>query len=321
MRIGNIELEYPVILAPMAGVCDLPFRLLAKELGCALAVTEMVSDKGLIYKNEHTREMLAIDEAEHPVSIQIFGAEPECMARAAKIVEQAGADILDINMGCPAPKIVKNGEGSALMKTPELAQRIIAAVVQAVKIPVTVKIRKGWDEESVNAPDLAQLAEQAGASAIAVHGRTREQFYSGSVDLQVIQAVKAKVKIPVIGNGDITSPEDAKQMMEKTGCDAVMIGRAAQGNPWIFRQVNHYLTTGVKIPGPSRLERVVMLRKHFDLMVKYKGDYIGIREMRKHAAWYTKGLPGAAELRRRFNQAETAREFLAVADEIEYFQE
>lgn len=321
MHIGNIELEYPVILAPMAGVCDLPFRLLAKELGCALAVTEMVSDKGLIYKNEHTQEMLAIDAAEHPISIQIFGAEPECMAQAAKMVEQAGADILDINMGCPAPKIVKNGEGSALMKTPELAQRIIAAVVQAVKIPVTVKIRKGWDEASVNAPELAQLAEQAGASAIAVHGRTREQFYSGSVDLGVIQAVKASVKIPVIGNGDITSPEDAKRMMEETGCDAVMIGRAAQGNPWIFRQVNHYLATGVKIPGPSRRERVVMLRKHFALMVKYKGDYIGIREMRKHAAWYTKGLPGAAELRRRFNQAETAQEFLAVADEIEYFQE
>ncbi len=311
-------MTHPVILAPMAGVCDLPFRILAKSMGCALVVAEMVSDKGLIYKNKHTYEMLTIDETERPVSLQIFGSDPVCMAQAARIVEQAGADIIDINMGCPTPKIVKNGEGAALMTRPDLAYRIIAAVVENVRVPVTVKIRKGWDESSVNAPVIARLAEQAGASAIAVHGRTREQFYSGVADLDIIKEVKSRVTIPVIGNGDICTPEDACRMMAVTGCDGVMIGRAAQGNPWIFAQINHFLDTGKKMPPPTTAEKVTILKRHLALVVQFKGEYLAIREMRKHAAWYTKGLPGAAELRCLFNQAESQAEFLTVVDKIDH---
>ncbi|MDU2065686.1 MAG: tRNA dihydrouridine synthase DusB [Sporomusaceae bacterium] len=319
MQIGPINLPYPVILAPMAGVCDLPFRLLAKEMGCPLVVAEMVSDKGLIYNNKHTHEMLRIEPAERPISIQIFGAEPAEMAQAAKMVEAAGADILDINMGCPAPKIVKNGEGSALMRQPALAYEVIAAVVAAVKIPVTVKFRKGWNDAEVNAVEIAQLAQQAGAAAIAVHGRTREQFYAGEADWSIIKAVKDAVTIPVIGNGDIRSPEDGCRMMQETGCDGIMIGRAAQGNPWIFQQTIAYMKTGQKMAEPSRQERIAMLLKHFELMMYYKGAHIGIREMRKHAAWYTKGLPGSAELRRLFNQAESEADFRAVAAKIETY--
>lgn len=317
MNIGSIVLQHPVILAPMAGVCDLPFRVLAKRMGCALVVAEMVSDKGLIYKNEHTYEMLAIEQSERPISIQIFGSDPICMAKAARIVEQAGADIIDINMGCPTPKIVKNGEGSALMRTPDLAYRIIAAVVAAVQIPVTVKMRKGWDESSVNAPVIAKLAEQAGAAAVAVHGRTREQFYSGVADLEIIQQVKASVTIPVIGNGDIRCPEDACRMMAVTGCDGVMIGRAAQGNPWIFAQINYFLDTGLQLPLPTAAEKIALLKRHLELVLQFKGEYIGIREMRKHAAWYTKGLPRSAELRCQFNQAENKIDFLEVINKFE----
>ena len=320
MNIGSIALCHPVILAPMAGVCDLPFRVLAKSLGCALVVAEMVSDKGLIYKNQHTHEMLAIEQSERPISLQIFGSDPFCMAKAARIVEQAGADIIDINMGCPTPKIVKNGEGSALMRTPDLAYRIIAAVVEAVQIPVTVKMRKGWDDRSVNAPVIAKLAEQAGAAAVAVHGRTREQFYSGVADLDIIKQVKDSVAIPVIGNGDIRCPEDAYQMMALTGCDGVMIGRAAQGNPWIFAQINYFLATGAKLPQPTVAEKIALLKHHLELVLQFKGEYIGIREMRKHAAWYTKGLPGSAELRCQFNQAESKIGFLAVVNKLEQQQ-
>lgn len=312
MKIGDLELANPVLLAPMAGVTDLPFRLLVKEMGCGLVFTEMVSDKGLMYRNEHTLDMLAIDDRERPVALQIFGSEPEPMAKAAQIVEQSGADILDINMGCPTHKIVKNGEGSALMRTPELAYDIIARVVDAVRIPVTVKIRKGWDENSVNAVQIAKLAEKAGAKAISVHGRTREQFYSGKADWSIIKAVKQSVRIPVNGNGDVRSPEDAKRLLEETGCDGVMIGRGAQGNPWLFRQVVHYLATGEMLPGPTLDERIDMAIRHLEMLVAFKGEHIGIREMRSHAAWYTKGLPHSAELRQKFNQAQSRGDFAAI---------
>ncbi|WP_132078323.1 tRNA dihydrouridine synthase DusB [Anaerospora hongkongensis] len=316
MQIGTVKLANPVILAPMAGVTDLPFRLLVKEMGCGLVYTEMVSDKGLIYQNEHTLEMLKIDERERPVALQIFGSEPDPMAKAAKIVEKAGADIIDINMGCPTLKIVKNGEGSALMRTPELAYSIIASVVEAVNIPVTVKIRKGWDDSSVNAVEMAMLAEKAGAAAVSVHGRTREQFYSGEADWSIIKAVKENVAIPVNGNGDVRTPEDAVRLRSETGCDGIMIGRAAQGNPWLFRQVTHYLSTGKLLPGPTMAERFEMTLRHLEMLVAYKGEHIGIREMRRHAAWYTKGLPHSAELRLRFNQAETREDFTAILNEF-----
>lgn len=315
MHIGQIDLINPVILAPMAGVTDLPFRLLAKELGCGLVYSEMVSDKGLIYENVHTRKLLAIDERERPVALQIFGSEPESMAKAARIVAGSGADIIDINMGCPTPKIVKNGEGSALMRTPELAGRIIAAVVEAAgTVPVTVKFRKGWDDKSVNAVEIARLAEEAGAAAVSVHGRTREQFYSGKADWNIIREVKQAVKIPVIGNGDIRTPQDARRMLTETGCDGIMIGRGAQGNPWIFRQVAHYLETGEILPPPTLDERIDMLLRQLDMLVDHKGEYIGIREMRSHAAWYTKGLPSSAELRLRFNQAASREDFIRIME-------
>lgn len=312
MQIGNVALENPVILAPMAGVTDLPFRVLAKEMGCGLVYTEMVSDKGLIYQNTHTVNMLEINSDERPVSIQIFGSEPDSMAAAAKIVEQAGADIIDINMGCPTPKIVKNGEGSALMRNPERAFAIMCSVRDAVSVPVTVKIRKGWDDSSVNAVEIAELAERAGIAAIAVHGRTREQFYTGKADWKVIRAVKQKISIPVIGNGDIRSPQDAAAMLTETGCDGIMIGRGAQGNPWLFRQIVHYLASGEILPPPSLAERIALILRHLDMLVEHKGQYIGIREMRRHAAWYTKGLPHSAELRHHFNQAETKEDFFKV---------
>lgn len=306
----------------MAGVTDLPFRLLAKEMGCGLVYSEMVSDKGLVYNNCHTVEMLKVDERERPIAIQIFGSDPDSMSRAAQIVEASGAaDIIDMNMGCPTPKIVKNGEGSALMKTPELAYEIMKNVVQSVKLPVTVKIRKGWDENSVNAVQMAELANRAGIAAVAVHGRTREQFYTGQADWEIIRRVKQAVDIPVIGNGDVRSPQDAQRLLAETGCDGVMIGRAAQGNPWLFRQVAYFLAHGELVPLPSLLERIEILERQLTMLVECKGEYVGVREMRRHAAWYTKGLPHSAELRLKFNQAETKADFSLILREMRRWTE
>ncbi|MDR3560013.1 MAG: tRNA dihydrouridine synthase DusB [Negativicutes bacterium] len=315
MHIGTVALVEPVIiLAPMAGVTDLPFRLLAKEMGCSLVYSEMVSDKGLLYQNCHTEAMLKMTDQERPVALQIFGSEPENMAAAAKIVARAGADIIDINMGCPTPKIVKNGEGSALMRQPELAYEIMASVVAAVDVPVTVKIRSGWDEASINAVEMAKLAERAGIAAIAVHGRTRAQFYTGKADWQIIRQVKESVAIPVVGNGDVRTPEDARRLLTETGCDAIMVGRGAQGNPWIFRQIRHFLLTGERLPSPDVAERTEVLLRHLDMLVDVKGEYTAVREMRRHASWYTKGLRHAAEIRLRFNQAECQADFAGIMD-------
>ena len=316
MQIGPIKLVNPVILAPMAGVTDLPFRLLAKEMGCGLVYSEMVSDKGLLYKNNHTMDMLKIDERERPVAMQIFGSEPESMAKAAQFVEAAGTNIIDINMGCPTPKIIKNGSGAALMCQPELAYRIMVNVVEAVKVPVTVKIRKGWNQNSINAVEMAKLAEKAGIAAVAIHGRTREQFYSGEADWSIIRQVKESVGIPVIGNGDIRTPYDAESMLAETGCDGLMIGRGAQGNPWIFRQVTQYLATGEVLALPTASERLSVMLRHLDMLVEYKGEYLGIREMRRHGAWYTKGLHHSSELRLKFNQAVCKEDFIAALDEF-----
>ncbi|MHC1746637.1 MAG: tRNA dihydrouridine synthase DusB [Negativicutes bacterium] len=314
MQIGALRLKNPLLLAPMAGVTDLPFRLLSKEMGCALAYSEMVSSRGLLYSNENTLDLMRIDARERPVAVQIFGSDPENMASAARIVAAAGADVVDINMGCPTPKIIKNGDGAALMRKPELAYRIMCSVAQAIDIPVTVKFRKGWDESCVNVVSLAKLAQKAGISAIAVHGRTREQFYTGKADWHIIREVKDAVTVPVIGNGDIRLPEDAKQMIDMTNCDGVMIGRSAQGNPWIFRQVDEYLKTGRYSSGPRLSERREILFRHLEMLISLKGEYLGIREMRRHAAWYTKGLPKSAQLRLRFNQAISKKDFLTIMD-------
>jgi putative TIM-barrel protein, nifR3 family len=313
MFIGKLEFKNPVFLAPMAGVTDMAYRILARELGCALVYSEMVSDKGIKYRNVHTLDMLKTSAGERPLTMQLFGAQPESLAEAAAYVESLGcADILDINMGCPAPKIVKNEEGSALMREPARAFAIMQAVRRAVKMPVTVKMRKGWDSENVNVVEMAKLAETAGMDAIAVHGRTREEFYRGHADWDIIAAVKQAVHIPVIGNGDIRSGQDAARMMEQTGCDAVMIGRAAQGNPWIFRKISEYLATGKEPPEPDMAERSALILRHLDMLLEYKGEYVGPREMRKHATWYTKGLLHGAHLRELFNKAERREDFVEI---------
>ena len=308
MKIGNLELENNVFLAPMAGVTDLPFRILCKEMGCGLVYSEMVSAKGILYDNKNTTELLEIDPKERPVAVQLFGSDPEILGAMAKKIEPYPIDIIDVNMGCPAPKIVKNGEGSCLMKTPELVGRIVKSLVESQSKPVTIKFRKGFDDDHINAVEIAKIAEANGASAVAVHGRTREQYYSGKADWDIIKQVKEAVNIPVIGNGDVFTPQDAKNLLEHTGCDAIMVGRGAQGNPWIFKRILHYLKTGELLPEPTAVERVEKALRHAEMLIDYKGEYIGVREMRKHMAWYMKGMPGAAELRGKLNYAENMAE-------------
>lgn len=307
LQIGNVVLKNNLILGPMAGVTDLPFRLLCAEQGAGLLCMEMVSAKAILYNNKNTKAMLAIDEREHPVSLQLFGSDPQIMGDISKRLEDEGVpfDILDINMGCPVPKVVNNGEGSALMKDPLLAGQIIEAMAKATSRPVTVKIRKGFDDAHVNAPELAHIAQESGAAAVAVHGRTREQYYSGKADWSVIRKVKETVTIPVIGNGDILSAADAIRMREETGCDGFMIARGAQGNPWIFKQILHEWETGEPLEKPSPEEMIEMMLRHARMQIEFKGEYVGIREMRKHAAWYTSGYHGASHLRRALSEVES----------------
>lgn len=308
LQIGNVTLKNNLILAPMAGVTDLPFRVLCKEQGAGLICMEMVSAKAILYKNKNTEELMTIDEREHPVSLQLFGSDPDVISEIAKQIEECPFDILDINMGCPVPKVVNNGDGSALMKNPLLAGKIIEKTAKAIKKPVTVKIRKGFDEEHINAVEMAHIAEESGAAAIAVHGRTREQYYSGKADWDIIRQVKEAVKIPVIGNGDLLTGEDVINMEKQTGCDGFMVARGAQGNPWIFKQMLHYMETGEELPKPSMEEMVEMMLRHAKMLIDYKGDYTGVREMRKHATWYTGGYRNSARLRAKINEVESYEE-------------
>ncbi|MCI9382116.1 MAG: tRNA dihydrouridine synthase DusB [Dorea sp.] len=315
MRIGETELKNPYILAPMAGVTDLPFRLLCMEQGAGLLCMEMISAKALQYKNKNTKILLAVHPKEYPVSLQLFGSDPDIVSEMAKRIEELPFQILDINMGCPVPKVVKNGEGSALMMNPKLVYEIVYRTVRAVRKPVTVKIRKGFDDAHVNAVEIARIVEEAGGAAVAVHGRTREQYYSGKADWEIIRRVKEAVSIPVIGNGDVDSGETASAMMRQTGCDGVMIGRAAQGNPWIFRELTEYSRTGISPSKPSKSERKDAMLRHARLQIEFKGDYLGIREMRKHVAWYTKGMEGSARLREAINRVETYDELEKLLNE------
>lgn len=302
MKIGNVEIENSLALGPMAGVTDLPFRLLCKEQGCGILYSEMVSAKAILYKNKNTDVLLNIDKREHPVGIQLFGSDPDIMAEIGSRVAEGDCDFIDINMGCPVPKIVNNHEGSYLLTQPKLVEEILTKMVKAINKPVTVKTRKGFKNGESQAVEIAKIAESCGVAAVAVHGRTREQYYGGKADWDIIKAVKEAVKIPVIGNGDIFSPQDAKAMKEYTGCDGLMVGRAARGNPWIFKEINEYLKTGIVPEKPSAEEVKNMILKHASMLIEYKGEYTAVREMRKHIAWYTQGLPHSAELRRRCNE-------------------
>ena len=303
--IGGVTVENPLVLAPMAGVTVLPFRLLCKEQGCGMTYTEMVSAKAILYGNKNTQELLKIGEAERPAAVQIFGSDPEIMAEIGARLAEGPYDIIDVNMGCPVPKIVNNGEGSALMRDPGTAEKILTAMVKAISKPVTVKFRKGFANGEETAVEFAKMAEACGVQAVAVHGRTREQYYSGKADWDVIRRVKEAVKIPVIGNGDVFQPEDAARMMGETGCDGVMIARGAKGNPWIFKRSLEFLRTGQASLSPSREEVREMILRHGRMLIEYKGEYVGMREMRGHMAWYTAGMPHSASLRREINQIET----------------
>lgn len=316
LALGSVTLKSNLILAPMAGVTDLPFRLLCSEQGAALSGMEMVSAKAILYGNKNTEGLLAIHPQEGPVSLQLFGSDPKIVSGMAARIEERPFAVLDLNMGCPVPKIVLNGEGSALMREPKLAGGIIAATVKAVKKPVTVKIRKGFDEAHVNAVEIAKIAEDAGAAAVAVHGRTREQFYSGRADWEIIAKVKEAVSIPVIGNGDVTDGESARRMLAETGCDGVMIGRGARGNPWLFREIAAYLEDGRMLPAPSLEEKKKMMLRHAALQLETKGAYTGVREMRKHLSWYTAGMPNSAKLRGQVNQAESFEEIRHLVESL-----
>ena len=316
MKSGKFELESNILLAPMAGVTDKAFRMIVKPFGPALMYTEMVSGKGLFYKSKKTADLLTADESEKPVAVQIFGHDADIMAEIANSALEYGAAVIDINMGCPAPKIVNNGDGCALMKSPETAAKVISAVCRAVDVPVTVKFRAGWDDKSINAVEFAKIAEQSGASAVTVHGRTREQFYSGTADLDIIKAVKAAVKIPVIGNGDIIGGGSAAHMLEYTGCDGIMVGRAAEGNPWIFKEISAYLKDGTVIPPPDLDERREVALKHLGLLVEFKGEHRGVLEGRKHMAWYFKGVSGGAVLRTALNKAQKYDEMCGLINEF-----
>lgn len=317
MEIGNVRLENNVFLAPMAGITDKAMRMITKPFGAGLMYTEMVSGKALLYNNKKTEELLDVSEEEQPIAAQLFGHEPKVLAEIAYKATEAGAKIIDINMGCPAPKITSNGEGSALMKNPSLAGEIIKEVVGAAEAPVTVKIRKGWDEGSVNAVELAKIAEQNGASAVTVHGRTRTQFYEGAADLDIIKEVVSSVKIPVIGNGDITDGKSARHMLDYTGCGGIMIGREAQGNPWIFKEVLTYLKSGKAVLPPTLEERCGVMKKHLLLICSLKGEARGIPESRKHMAWYVKGIRGGAKMREKIFKAQTYAEMLDIIGELE----
>lgn len=316
MKIGNIELPKTACLAPMAGVSDRAFREICKEMGSCYLVGELASSKGLTFGQGKTKELLGVSEGERPIAVQIFGDDPLIMAKAAELAMSFSPDVIDINMGCPAPKVNKSGGGAALMKTPALAGEIVKAVVDAVPVPVTAKFRKGWDDDNVNAVEFAKIVEQNGVSAVTIHGRTRQQFYAPSADWEIIRAVKESVSVPVIGNGDVTNLETCLDMYEQTGCDLVMIGRAAEGNPWIFRQISRYMATGEKLPPPTIEERVEVLREHVRRICLYKGEYTGMREARKHVAWYLRGFNGAAAIRRKSSELTTYQELLELTDEV-----
>ena len=315
MKIGNVQLDNEVFLSPMAGVTDLPFRTICKEKGCGMLYTEMINAKALCYDDENTKKMLNLEDDGHPVAVQIFGSDPEYMGKAASIMNQYTNDILDINMGCPAPKVIKNGDGSALMRNPKLAAEVLTAVVKNSKKPVTLKIRKGWDDNSVNALEIAKIAEECGISALAIHGRTREQFYSGKADWYIIAEIKQSINIPVIGNGDVFDVQDAVNMLEKTKCDAIMIGRGSQGNPWIFNRINHYMKTGEILPEPTLEEKIGTAIKHMNLAVAEHGEYVAVREMRKHIGWYLKGLKNSAKYRDQINKITDYKEVISMLEE------
>lgn len=316
MKIGNVEIKGNVALAPMAGVTDLPFRLLCKENGCGYLYTEMVSAKAILYNNKNTEALLNVTEGENPIAVQLFGSDPQIMADMAKRLEERPFDVIDVNMGCPVPKVVNNGEGSALMKDPVLVGKIVEAMANAINKPVTVKIRAGFNSQSINAPEIARIVQESGGAAVAVHGRTREQYYSGKADWDVIARVKANVSIPVIGNGDILTGQDAVDMMKQTGCDGVMIGRGARGNPWIFNQINEYLSSGKEMVPPDITEIRDMILRHARMLVEVKGEYTGIREMRKHFAWYTAGMKHASGLRNEVNHVEHMEQLEALCEAL-----
>ncbi len=314
--IGNVTLDNQIILAPMAGVTDLPFRLLCRELGAGLVCMEMVSAKAIYYNNKNTESLMEIHPREVPASLQLFGSDPDIMSEMAKRIEELPFSLLDVNMGCPVPKVVNNGEGSALMKNPKLVAEILEKLVKSIQKPVTVKIRKGFDESHVNAVEIAKIAEACGVAAVAIHGRTREQYYSGKADWDIIAKVKDSVNIPVIGNGDVASPQKALELLQYTGCDGVMIGRAAQGNPWIFRDTVHYLQEGELLPPPTSVEKKELILRHAALQLQYKGEYTGVREMRKHLSWYTVGMPNSARFRQIINTMESMEELRESVEKI-----